>query len=128
MTMAQADSWVADQVEQHEYAYLTTTGRVSGTPHRIRIWFAVMDGCLWVNSGGRHRSDWVKNVMADQRLDVQIGAEHWKATATIRDDAVQHTARERLAERYQGWRPGQPLSQWATQSLLIQIEVTDGSR
>ena len=102
------------------------TGRVSGRPHRVEIWFVIIDGHMWVNSGGGRRSDWVKNLMADRRLEVEIGRDRWAAAATIRDDTTEHPARERLAARYQGWQPGQPLIHWATSSLLIQIEVEGG--
>jgi hypothetical protein len=33
--------------------YLTTTGRVSGRPHTIEIWFALQDRTLYVLSGWR---------------------------------------------------------------------------
>lgn len=119
---------LSEDLEQHDYAYLTTTGRVTGEDHRIEIWFTVIEGLLWVNSGGHRRSDWVKNLMADPRLMVEIGHQRWDAEATIRDGLAEHVARERLAERYQGWQRGQALSDWARNSLLIRIEVDDGSR
>ena len=118
----------SQDLEQHQFCYLTTTGRSSGRPHRIEIWFTIIDGSLWVNSGGGRRSDWVKNLIADPTLDVEIGGAHWSAIATVRQDAVGHPARERLAERYQHWQPGQALSEWATNSLLIEIEAVDGHR
>ena len=30
-----------------EYAYLTTTGRRSGQPHTVEIWYRWSDGALW---------------------------------------------------------------------------------
>src|SRR5919198_4125925 len=42
-----------------DYAYLTTTGRVTGRPHEIEIWFALHAGTVYVLSGGGDRSDWV---------------------------------------------------------------------
>jgi hypothetical protein len=44
------------------YAYLTTVGRRTGRFHRIEIWFAVQDGRMYLLSGGRERSDWVRNL------------------------------------------------------------------
>lgn len=112
-----------DHLEQHDFAYLTTTGRLSGEPHRIEIWFAIMDGCAWVNSGGGRRSGWVKNLMAEPTLELEIGDRRWSATATLLGPSAQHRARARLAQRYQGWRPGQALRGWAATSLLIRIEA-----
>jgi len=116
-----------EDLEEHDFAYLTTSGRVTGEPHRIEIWFAILDGFLWVNSGGGRRSDWVKNVIGDSRVVVEVGDEQWSATGTLWDDLAMHPARERLAARYQGWKEGQPLSEWARKSLLIRIEA-DGAR
>lgn len=118
-------SELSGDFEQHNFAYLTTKGRLSGESHRIEIWFAIIDGVLWVNSGGGRRSDWVKNLIADPNLVVEIGEESWRAVATPQDEVGAHRARERLAERYQGWKHGQPLSDWATNSLLIRIDVGD---
>ena len=46
-----------------EFCYLTTTGRLSGRPHEIEIWFAIREGSLYLLSGGGEGSDWVKNLI-----------------------------------------------------------------
>lgn len=111
--------------EDHVYAYLTTRGRTTGRPHRIEIWYVVIDGSVWVNSGGRDRSDWVRNLRAGAALELEIGPDSWPAVATLHPELGEHPARERLAARYQGWQAGHPLSAWATDSLLIEIVPTD---
>ena len=110
-----------EALENHEYAYLTTLGRTTGRPHRIEIWFVVLDGSAWVNSRGRDRSDWVRNLSADPNLLIEIGRDSWSASATLHHELGPHRARERLAARYQDWKAGDPLSEWATESLLIEI-------
>ena len=47
------------------YCYLTTTGRVSGEPREIEIWFGLEGATLYMLSGGRDRSDWVKNLLRE---------------------------------------------------------------
>lgn len=49
------------QFADADYCYLTTTGRVSGKAHTIEIWFALHDKTLYLLSGGRETSDWIKN-------------------------------------------------------------------
>ena len=49
------------------YCYLTTTGRVSGEPREIEIWFALDGTTLYMLSGGRDGSDWVKNLLRAPR-------------------------------------------------------------
>jgi deazaflavin-dependent oxidoreductase (nitroreductase family) len=55
------------------YCYLRTTGRRSGRPHTIEIWFAAVDARLYLISGGGDRSDWVRNLQADASACVRIG-------------------------------------------------------
>ncbi|HYJ70971.1 MAG TPA: nitroreductase/quinone reductase family protein [Actinomycetota bacterium] len=55
------------------YCYLTTTGRVSGRPHTIEIWFALQDRTLYVLSGGGDRSDWVRNLLRHPEVSVRLG-------------------------------------------------------
>lgn len=45
-----------------DYCYVTTTGRRSGNPHTIEIWFAQHGGRVYLLSGGGEASDWVKNL------------------------------------------------------------------
>ena len=109
------------ELEEHRCCYLTTTGRSSGKPHRIEIWFVILDETLYVISGGQRRSDWVKNLMADPHLTYEVGAERGRGAACFLDNSPDHPARERLAERYQGWKPGEPLTRWAAEGLLVEI-------
>lgn len=118
-------SQLTEALEPHEYAYLTTRGRISGRVHRIEIWFVMIDGSVWMNSGGRDRSDWVKNLVANPDVVLEIGENRWPAVATTHPTLAEHPARERLGQRYQGWQPGRPLTEWATQSLLVEVVVAD---
>ena len=45
----------APALAAEDYCYLTTTGRVSGEPREIEIWFALEGGSLYMLSGGRDR-------------------------------------------------------------------------
>lgn len=108
----------------HEYAYLTTIGRVSGRPHRIEIWYRRFGDVVWMLAGGGLASDWVQNLVADPRVTIEIGDDVLTGTASI-DDQHALEARRALAGRYQGWREGQPLSGWATSSLAVAITLDD---
>jgi hypothetical protein len=55
------------------YCYLTTTGRVSGEPREIEIWFGLDGDTLYMLSGGRARSDWVKNLIRQSEVQVRLG-------------------------------------------------------
>jgi deazaflavin-dependent oxidoreductase (nitroreductase family) len=105
-----------------EFGYLTTVGRRSGRRHEIEIWFAVHDGRLYLISGGGERSDWVRNLRAEDGVEFRVGDD----TRPVRARALaagDHPARALLAGKYQGWRPGRPLSGWATRGLLVELSV-----
>ncbi len=115
---------ITAELEQHQYLYLTTSGRKTGKPHRIEIWFTVHNQRIYLISGGDNRSDWVKNLLADPTVDIEIGSQRWRATARP-DRSRQHPVRERLAGRYQNWQPDQPLTNWATTGLIIELTIDD---
>jgi deazaflavin-dependent oxidoreductase (nitroreductase family) len=112
-----------------EFAYLTTTGRRSGRPHVIEIWYGERDGVIYLLSGGGLRSDWVRNLRADPRVRIRIGGVRQRTpggdlgTARIvMDPAEDATARRLLATRYQGWTQGADLSEWARTSTVVAID------
>src|SRR3954466_5399792 len=90
-----------------DFAYLTTTGRRSGKPHRIEIWFAIEDGRLFLLSGGGDRADWVKKIRKGRDLRLGVGSAPPSARARIaRAGAEDQRARELLDEKYMGWKTG----------------------
>jgi deazaflavin-dependent oxidoreductase (nitroreductase family) len=102
--------------------HLQTTGRVSGQPRTIEIWFATDGERVYLLSGGRDRAHWVRNLLADPRVRVRIGGQTLAGTArVIEGDEREQVARELLAAKYQGWTPGRPLSRWAATSLPVEI-------
>jgi deazaflavin-dependent oxidoreductase (nitroreductase family) len=112
-----------DGLEDQTYAYLTTTGRRTGRPHRIEIWFGLDGRVLYLLSGGGDRSDWVRNLRADPSVVIEVGGVERPARARIVDDPGEEArARRLLAAKYQGWREGAPLSTWARTALVVAIE------
>ena len=58
---------MARRLEDEDYCYLITTGRVSGQPREIEIWFALQGRTLYMLSGGRDRAQWVRNIQRQPR-------------------------------------------------------------
>ena len=117
-----------EELAKRSVCYLTTTGRVSGDPHEIEIWFAARDGKIYILSGGRDRSDWVKNIAKTPSVRVRIDDQTFSGVGRIvaagePDDRI---AREALMAKYYGWREGQPLNNWATTALPVAIRL-DGA-
>lgn len=111
------------QLSTQEYCYLTTTGRISGRPHEIEIWFAANDHTLYLLSGSE-KSDWVKNLLKDPAVTVRIAKHTFPGTARVAKDEEALRARYLIAEKYQEWEEGRTLSQWAQTALPIAIDMT----
>ena len=117
-----------DKYTAEQYCYLTTTGRVTGNPHEIEIWFGLNDHTLYLLSEGRDRSDWVRNIIKTPAVTVRILRKKFKGTARlVADDQEEMMARKMLASKYQQWRVGQKFSQWARTALVIGIDLDQKS-
>jgi deazaflavin-dependent oxidoreductase (nitroreductase family) len=66
---------------------ITTTGRRSGQPKRIEIWWFRVDG-RFIITGTPGPRDWVANLRADPRLIVHADGRDVPATASFVDDEV----------------------------------------
>ena len=113
-------------IEGLPYAYLTTTGRITGTPHRIEIWFARDGDTIYMLAGDGERSDWVRNLMVSSTVVLEIGDRKRTTTGMVleagsEDDA---TARRALLEKY---RPSSndDLTTWGRTALAIAIDWPD---
>lgn len=107
-----------------DYCYLTTTGRRSGQPHEIEIWFGVDGSTLYLLSGGGEKSDWVRNLKAQPQVSVRIGKQVFAATARlVAEDGEEQLARRLLAAKYYGWREGKRLNNWARTALPVALDV-----
>jgi deazaflavin-dependent oxidoreductase (nitroreductase family) len=51
---------------------LVTTGRTSGEPRQIRIWFASVDDRLYLLSQAGAKAHWVRNIEAEPGVSVRI--------------------------------------------------------
>jgi deazaflavin-dependent oxidoreductase (nitroreductase family) len=113
---------IADRYGGEAFCYLTTTGRVTGRPHEIEIWFAIEDLTLYMLSGARDRSDWVKNLRRTPEVTVHIADECFKGHARDVEDAEEdELARRLLVEKYER-RPGS-LSNWRRTALPVAVDL-----
>jgi len=109
---------------EDDFCYLTTTGRVTGEPHEIEIWFA-NDGhdTLYLLAGAGHRSDWVRNLRAQPAVTVRVRDATYVATArVIQDPAEARRARTLVFDKYQPRYSGN-LEGWRESALPIAIDV-----
>ena len=109
--------------DQEDYCYLTTTGRRTGEPHTIEIWFTIIDGVLYMLSGGRDRSDWVRNIQKSAAVQLRIGDRRWDATARIAEDGNNDAhIRKAVADKYRA-RGSTDLDEWERRAMPIAVEA-----
>jgi deazaflavin-dependent oxidoreductase (nitroreductase family) len=92
--------------------YLTTTGRTSGRPREIEIWFVEREGRLYILSEHFRKANWVRNVERDARVRIRLGGHQFGATGRVLDpviDAAQWKAAQQLAREKYGWGEGLPV-------------------
>lgn len=100
---------------------LTTTGRVTGAPHRIEIWFGLHEGTVYLLSGGGDRSDWVRNIMASPDVVLEIGGRERNTRARVVSDTEEDAmARQVLLEKYRT-RYGGDLGRWGRTAMPVAI-------
>lgn len=106
--------------------HLQTTGRATGRPRTIEIWFATDGKRLYLLAGGRDRAHWVRNLRAEPRVRVRIGGRTLGGVArVIEGEEREPLARRLLAAKYQGWAEGRPLGRWAAGSLPVEISLEE---
>lgn len=108
--------------DDEEYCYLTTTGRVSGRPHEVEMWFSLGDSTLYMLSGGGDRSDWVKNLKRNPGVSVRIFGHNFEGQARVVTDPVEdELARRLLVEKYER-SPGS-LANWRRTALPVAVDL-----
>ncbi len=95
--------------EEPSYLYLTTTGRRSGLPREIEIWFTRHDGRYCMISEHHKRAQWVQNLLANQAVRWRVA----DVTFTGRARVIAAAAEPELTEAVQalsrqkyGWGDG----------------------
>ncbi len=116
-----------DDLAALDFCYLTTTGRITGNPHRIEIWFVMVDETVFLMAGDRDRSDWVRNVMISSDVVLEIGDRKRSTRARVVDEGTDEdaVARHLMLEKY-GDRDGGDLSTWGRTALVVAIEWAGG--
>jgi deazaflavin-dependent oxidoreductase (nitroreductase family) len=108
---------------RQDFAYLTTSGRITGAPHEIEIWFAVEGETAYLLSGGGDRSDWVRNIMVSPAVSLRIGVVKRATRARVvaagtDEDAL---ARRLLLDKYTA-RDRTDLTEWGRTSLPVAVD------
>ncbi len=113
----------ARELAELDYCYVITTGRRSGSPHTIEIWFGLHGGRIYLLSGDGARADWVQNIKADPTVGVRLGDRELITKAWVVEDPDEDAlARRLLLEKY-GPRYEGDLDEWGRTALPVVIDL-----
>lgn len=96
-------------MSEPQYLYLTTTGRKSGQPREIEIWFTTRGGRYYLIAEHRERTQWVQNIRHDPHISFWVESQSFTGLGRIVDEAREPELwREvrALSEQKYGWGDG----------------------
>ena len=106
-----------------DYCYLTTTGRRSGRPHRIEIWYAADGDTLYLLAGGGRSSDWVQNLSADPDVLVELGGDVRPGRGRVVNAGDEdRRARSLVFAKYAPRNDGD-LTRWRDSALPVAVDL-----
>lgn len=113
-----------DDLASEDFCYVTSTGRRTGKPHEIEIWFAAAGSTAYILMGAGERADTVRNVRADPAVGFRIGERTWEGHGRVVEDPEEAAlARRLLPQKYAAREDG--LEEWARTALPVAIDLTD---
>lgn len=106
------------------FCYVTTTGRRTGNPHTIEIWFAASPMARTLYILTYQGSDTVRNLRKDANVTVRVGGTDYPATARLVDPGSDEDApaRRLVVDKYQS--PGaRDLESWGANALVVAFDL-----
>ena len=92
-----------------KYLYLTTTGRSSGLPRRIEIWFTRHAGRYYLVAEHGLKAHWVQNLLAEPAVRARVGRRSFRGRARVVDARSERdlvAAIRARSEAKHGWGTG----------------------
>ncbi len=111
------------RVAGEKFIYLTTRGRKTGKPHTVELWFAVAGKKIYLSHEGAY-TDWMKNILEDNRVEFKIGKSQFKGNARIaKDDEAFELGKHALYLKYYGNADEDTINDWFSESTIIEISM-----
>lgn len=106
-----------------KFIYLTTTGRKTGKPHRVELWFAAAGGIIYLSHEGRE-TDWMRNIKNNPEVNFEISGNKFvgKARYLQCDESEATKAKLALYLKYYGKAEERIIEDWFSLSTLILIK------
>lgn len=104
---------------------ITTTGRRSGQPRRIEIWFYRVDGAIYL-TGSPGRRDWYANLLSDSRFTFHLKNSVHADLAAIARPITDRAERRRIMRPIvRAYASGDTIERWIKESPLVEVEFLE---
>lgn len=80
-----------------EFLYLTTTGRKTGTPHEIEIWYVAHEGRYYLVAEHRERTHWVQNILRNPVIAFWVEGVTYEGSGRVIDPQAEPTLAAEIA-------------------------------
>jgi hypothetical protein len=119
------DPSIQHALEHDHLIDITTTGRISGRPHRIEIAFHYLDGDVYI-SGMPGKRDWYANAIQNPRFVLHLKqSTHADLPSTAIPITDEVKRREVLARIVERWDRVHELDAFVADSPLIEVRFND---
>jgi deazaflavin-dependent oxidoreductase (nitroreductase family) len=113
----------ASKVAGEKYVYLTTRGRKTGNPHTVELWFANAGEKIYLSQEGAY-TDWMKNILKDNRVEFRIGKVQFRGNARIAESGeIFELGKHALYLKYYGKADEDTIDDWFSESTIIEISM-----
>lgn len=110
-----------DEIADEKYLYLTTTGRITGNLHTVELWFAIVGATIYLSHEGKY-TDWMKNVLKNNRVVIEIQGKKWNGSAQIfRSGEAFDLGKHALYLKYYGPAEKAVIDDWFSASVVVEL-------
>ncbi len=111
------------RVADERHIYLTTRGRNTGNLHTVELMFAIAEKKVYLSHEGRY-TDWMKNILKDNRVEFKIGKNKFKGNAQIvKEGDAFELGKHALYLKYYGNADEDTINDWFSESTIIEIST-----
>ncbi len=114
---------IPEEVGAQPYLWMTTTGRRTGKPRTVELWFGLDGRTVYMLAGGGEGANWVRNAQTTSKVRVRLGGRTYRGQARTPDPASEEVAaaRQMLAAKYGVWSGGR----WARTAFCLAVDLEE---